>query len=203
MAQASRKVIVPDVDLEETTLASPRFDETAAQQARPVVPLSKDAGYTQVAQTTVRSAQPSYLPARKGPWLLAAFVGLVLGAAAMAVGVAAYRRSHAVSTQALSTAAAAERPELNQDFRPRPSSRPVAPAQQTVSNEAKPGSGDNASNATAAAEAPAPKSVKRRPVTTNAPAESVSSEDRAAENDSSGKPRPRLVDKYVIRSSRP
>jgi hypothetical protein len=211
MAQASRKVIAPEVDSGEATLVTPRFDEAAAQQARPVVPLSNEGGYTPDGDMTVRSAQPSYLSARKGSWLLAAFVGLILGAGAMAVGIIAYKRNHAVSARSLVPATAATMPELDQDFRPRPSSRHSAPAPETVSSETKPSAGDTASNAMAAtpattatvATAPVPKRIKRRPVVTSASSENGSSEDGAAANDSSGKPKPRLVDRYTMPSSKP
>jgi hypothetical protein len=205
MAQASRKVIAPDAD--ELTLATPRFDEAAAQQARPVVPLSGDLGFAQASNTAVRGADPSYLPAGKGSWLVAALLGLVLGAGAMAVGVVAYRRNHttAPSAQALAPAAVAVLPELNQDFRPRPSaSRSVAPAQPTVADESKPEVVDNGPAAPApVAAAPAPKRVKRRPVITSAPSEVVSSENSDSGQDSSGRPKPRLVDRYIMRSPRP
>jgi hypothetical protein len=206
MAQASRKVIAPDAD--ELTLATPRFDEAAAQQARPVVPLSGNLGFARASNTAVRGADPSYLPAGKGSWLIAALLGLVLGAGAMAVGVVAYRRDHttAPSAQPLVPAAAAVLPELNQDFRPRPSaSRSVAPAQPTVAVESKPEVADNGPAAAPApvAVAPAPKRVKRRSAITSAPSEVVSSENSDSGQDSSGRPKPRLVDRYIMRSPRP
>ncbi|HEX8138105.1 MAG TPA: hypothetical protein VF544_10980 [Pyrinomonadaceae bacterium] len=202
MAQASRKVIAPEADLDETTLAAPRFDEAAAQQARPVVPLSSDAGYVpQVSHAAVRRARPSYLPANQGSWLIAAFVGLILGAGAMALGVVAYRRNHtAVPARSLVPAVAAVRPELDQDFRARPSSHSIAPTQPTVAGESQTEAVDNGPTAAAAAE---PKRTKRRTVVTSLPAENDASENSDAGQDSSGKPRPRLVDRYVVPSSRP
>lgn len=206
MAQASRKVIAPEADPDAITIATPRFDEAAAQQARPVVPLSGDAGYAQVSHATVRRARPSYLPASQGSWLIAAFVGLILGAGAMALGVVAYRRNHtAVSApRSLVPAVAAVMPELNQDFRVRASSRSSSAAQPAVASESKPEAVDNGPQAQAPVAAAAePKRVKRRTVVTIAPAERASSENNDSGRDSSGKPKPRLVDTYVVPSSRP
>lgn len=190
--------------MDERTLAAPRFDEAAAQQARPVVPLSEEAVSINLGEQSGRVVQPSSLPSIKGSWLLAAFVGLILGAVVTAIGVTAYRRSQATSTQSLVPAAEAIRVELNGDFRARPSSRnaAAAPAQQTVSVETaanataaapKSSSGETASNPT-----PVPRSLKRRTVTVTASSESASSEDDS-DADSSGKPKPRLVDRYVMR----
>jgi hypothetical protein len=203
MAQASRKVVAPEADLDEITLAAPRFDEAAAQQARPVVPLSDDAGYATVSHAAVHRARPSYLPASQGSWLIAAFVGLLLGAGAMALGVVAYRRNHTtVPARSLVPAVAAVMPELNQDFRARPSSRSSSAAQPTVAVESKPEAVENGPQAPVAAAAE-PKRVKRRTVVTTAPPEHASSENNDSGRDSSGKPKPRLVDTYVVPSSRP
>jgi hypothetical protein len=193
MAQASRKVIVPEEDLDEATLPSPRFDEAAAQQARPVVPLSGEAVPANPGNRTNGAARHTALPSKMGSWLLAAAVGLILGAGAMAVGVTAYRRSHATPARSLVPAASVTALELNRDFRPGPSSRSSAAAAVPKTAAAD----DTASNAPSDNPPPVPKTVKRSRV-----AVSTSSEDDSNGTDASGKPKPRLVDRYVMRPPR-
>jgi hypothetical protein len=84
MGQSLYKVIEPEVYSEETSLPTPRFDEEAAQTARPVVPLPHNAASFTSGDTNLFK---STLLQRKGSWLLAAVAGLILAAGAMALGV--------------------------------------------------------------------------------------------------------------------
>lgn len=116
MGQAHSKVITVEADLQSRSLSSPRFDEAAAQMARPVVPLNK--GFVSASPRSIInpvSQQASPVLSKKGSWLLAAFVGLILTAGAMAIGVIANKRSPAASTPALIQIAEAIRIEPNQE----------------------------------------------------------------------------------------
>lgn len=157
MAQAYQKVIRPEVDSEDPSLSTPRFDEVAAQQARPVVPLSAEVVSFNPRHTTNLSSGLTAPPSRKSLWLLAAVLGVILAAGAMAIGVTTYRRDQAMDTQSLATVAEATRIEINPDFKPKQSLRtniPVRPQYKTRTRIAPPVS--------------------------------------------DGRPRPRLVDSYVI-----
>jgi hypothetical protein len=144
VGQAAQKAIRTEVDAPETTLPPPRFDEVAEQQARPVVPLAAEPLSANYVSTTNRGLHKPLL-SKKGSWLLAAFVGLVLTAGAMAVGVTTYRRSQSVPAQSLVPTAEAVRIELNQDPRVSqsvssraPASRSNAPAIAMTKKRAQP-----------------------------------------------------------------
>lgn len=118
MGQAPSKAITTEADSQETSLPSPRFDELAAQMARPVVPLNTESVSTNPGSTINLRSRPASLLSKKGSWLLAAFVGLILTAGAMAIGVTAYKRNPVVSTPGLVPTTEAIRLELNQEPRP-------------------------------------------------------------------------------------
>lgn len=127
MAQSYQKIIRPEVDSEEPSLSTPRFDEVAARKARPVVPLSaKIVSFNPRHTANLRSGLTA-LPSRKGLWLLAAFVGVILAAGAMAIGVTSYQRNQAMDTHSLATVAEATRIEINPDIRPKQSLSTNAP----------------------------------------------------------------------------
>ena len=145
MGQAAQKAIRTDVDSPVTVLPPPRFDEIAEQRARPVVPLAAEPASTNYIAATNRGLQLNPLLSKKGSWLLAAFVGLILTAGAMAVGISTYRRSQTVPTQSLVPTAEAVRIELDQEPRvsrsvsPRaPTARSNAPAIATIKKRAQP-----------------------------------------------------------------
>ena len=144
MGQATQKVIVPEVDSQETQLPAPRFDEVAEQMARPVVPLSEEVVYAAPDDSTNPRSQFTTLLSRKGSWLLATVIGLVLLAAgAMAIGVNAYRRQQVVSTQSLVPVAEATRIEINQvpkSDRASSSNAPVTPKTKRHVERAQPAS---------------------------------------------------------------
>jgi hypothetical protein len=127
VAQAYQKVIRPELDAEEPSLSTPRFDEVAAQQARPVVPLPAEVVSFNPRHSTNLSSGLTAPPSRKGLWLLAAFLGVVLAAGVMAIGVNTLRRDRAIDTQSLATVAEATRIEINADIRPKQSLRTNAP----------------------------------------------------------------------------
>ena len=145
MGQAAQKAIRTEVDAPETTLPPPRFDEVAEQQARPVVPLAAEPLSANYVSTTNRGLQLKPLLSKKGSWLVAAFVGLILTAGAMAIGVTTYRRSQSIPTQSL--AATAEAVSIEFDQEPRvsrsvgsraPVVRSNAPAIVTIKKRAQP-----------------------------------------------------------------
>lgn len=144
VGQATQKVIAPEVDSQETQLPAPRFDEEAAQMARPVVPLSEEVLSTSPDYSTNLESQLTTLLPRKGAWLLATVVGLVLLAAgAMAIGVNAYRRNQVVSTQSLIPVVEATRMEINQvpgSERASSSSAPAIPKTKKHVERARPAS---------------------------------------------------------------
>lgn len=107
------------MDSPENVLSPPRFDELAEQQARPVIPLAAESLSANYNSATNRGLQVTPLLSKKGSWLLAAFVGLILTAGAMAIGVTTYRRSQSVSTRSLVPTAEAVRIELDQEPRVR------------------------------------------------------------------------------------
>jgi hypothetical protein len=131
VGQAAQKAIRTEVDAPETALPPPRFDEAAEQQARPVVPLDAEPLPANYVSTTNRGLQLKPLLSKKGSWLLAAFVGLVLTAGVMTVGVTTYRRSQSVPTQSLAPTAEAVRIELNQELRSSRSVSSRAPASRS------------------------------------------------------------------------
>lgn len=181
MGQAPQKAMTPEVEAQETTLSSPRFDEAAAQMARPVVPLAAESLPANSGSKTNRVTYLTPLLSKKGSWLLAAFVGLILTVGAMAIGIKSYRRNQAASAPSTVPAAEAIRVELKPDPIPveaKPiASRPVEarPVEEKRSN--------TPSNAQATAIAK-PKKLERR-----APQQSTSDRNPGA----------RLVDSYVIR----
>lgn len=174
MVQVPQKVIATEVDAQEIELSSPRFDEAAAQMARPVVPLSEQVVSTPHGHSTNPGAQLSALLSGKGSWLMAMVVGLILTAGALAIGVTAYRRNQPAPTQSLIPVAEAVRMELNQAPRLR---------QQSVSSSS-------------------PESRLREPSSSSSPPEIPKTKprvQRAARPASDGRPRARMVDSYVVR----
>ncbi|HVG34240.1 MAG TPA: hypothetical protein VM911_14215 [Pyrinomonadaceae bacterium] len=145
MGQAPQKAIGTEVDSPETILPTPRFDEVAELQARPVVPLAAESLSTNYSSTTNSGSGLKPLLSKKGSWLLAAFVGLMLTAGAMAIGVTTYRRSQSVPTQSLAATAEAVSVEFDQAPRVRrsissraPVVRSNAPAITTIKRRAQP-----------------------------------------------------------------
>lgn len=112
MKRPPQNIIVPETDSTESSLASPRFDHTAAQMARPVVPLSQDASHAHPTRFGLESIP---LFSGRGLWLLAGVLSFIMAAGAMAIGVTTYRRNQEVSTQSLAPVAAATMAEVNQD----------------------------------------------------------------------------------------
>jgi hypothetical protein len=159
------------VELEETTLPAPHFDEAAEQSARPVVPLSEEVLAANPGAPTNYGSRLTALRQGKGSWLLAAVAGLILAAGALAIGVTAYRRNPVISTQALVPVADATRVEMKQEFKPNRSSVSSAPAAPQVKTSRR---------------------VITRQVFPERPSDT-----------SSGRPKARMVDSYVMRGSRP
>jgi len=190
VAQAAQKAIRQEVEAEETTLVTPRFDEVAEQMARPVVPLAAESWPTSPAATINSGARPSPLLSKKGLWLLAAFVGLILTVGAMAIGINSYRRNQAASAPSTAPTAEPIRVELKSDTIPF-ESRPV----ESRSNESKPvESRPVASRPVEPKRSNAPSSV---PAIAMAKPKKV--ERRAQQPSSDGKPRARMVDSYTPR----
>lgn len=185
MERLPQNVITSEVDSEETTLQSPRFDEVAARMARPVVPLSEEVLSADTGHPANLSSTRAPLLYGKGPWLLAAVACLILTAGAMAIGLTAYRRNQVVPAQPLAPVAEAARVEIDQYPRPGQASRSSTPAIAGQSLR---------SNTNTAAIQDTKKRVQParpvRPAVTDRPA-------------STDKSKPRMVDSYVIRSSRP
>ena len=137
MAKSPQNVVTLDMDSEEPTLPTPRFDEVAARMARPVEPLSDEIAYIHPGHATSPGS-------RKGSWLLALAFGVLLAAGAMAISITAYRRNRLVSTQpsqSLAAVAEATKIEINQDHRPKQSlsiNVPVRPPHKRHSQSARP-----------------------------------------------------------------
>lgn len=157
-----------------TVLPPPRFDEVAAMQARPVVPLTAESSSTNYTAATNSRLQLKPRLSKKGSWLLAAFAGLILTVGAMAVGLGSYSRRQTVPTQSLAPTAEAVRLELDQAPRVRRSTgmRATATMRATASRSS----------------VPVIVRTKKReqPVRPIRPV-------------SDGSSRPRLVDSYVVR----
>lgn len=168
MVQAPQKAIVPEAASRRTTLPPPRFDEVAEQTARPVVPLAAESVSANPGAATNRGSQRTPLLSKKGLWVLAGFVGLMLTVGALAININTYRRSPAVSTESLIPVVDAVQLELNQA--PRQAPRPARSSESRESRE---------SSAT-----PVIVQTRRRV--------------QPAQPASDGKPRARLVDSYVI-----
>ena len=183
MERLPENVITSEVDSEETTLQSPRFDEAAARMARPVVPLSEEVLTTNPGHPTNLSSTRAPLLYAKRSWLLAAVACLILTAGAMAIGLTAYRRSQVIPPQPLAPVAEAAHVEIDQYPRPGQASRPntpTIPSQPLRTNT--PAIQDTKKRAQPAL--PARPAVNDRPASTD-------------------KSKPRMVDSYVIPSSRP
>jgi hypothetical protein len=135
MGQSLYKVLEPEEYSEETSLPTPRFDEAAAQTARPVVPLSDNPASFNPDRATFIKSQRAPQPQRKGSWLLAALVGLVMTAGAMAIGVttAYLRHNQTMPGESLVPAAVATRIDIDQG-----SSLTTASRQRATSAVAKP-----------------------------------------------------------------
>jgi len=126
MGQSLYKVIEPEAYSEETSLPTPRFDEAAAQTARPVVPLSNNAASFNPGNTTFSKSLLTTPRQRKGSWLLAALVGLVMITGAMAIGVttAYFRHNQTMPSVSLIPATEAIRIDIDQGLRLSTSSSP-------------------------------------------------------------------------------
>lgn len=130
MGQSLYKVIEPEAYSEATSLPTPRFDEAAAQTARPVVPLTGNAASFNHGSTTFIDSQRTTPPQRKGSWLLAALVGLSMTAGALALGVttAYLRHNQTIPSESLVPAAVVTTIDMNQGSRLTTASRPRATA---------------------------------------------------------------------------
>ncbi|HEX8145517.1 MAG TPA: hypothetical protein VF553_23310 [Pyrinomonadaceae bacterium] len=127
MSNSSQKVMARGPGSQEKALTTPRFDEAAAQMARPVVPLRDETASDYRSAATSFSLQATRAGRRKGSWLIAALVGLLMAVGAMAIGVTAYRRNRVVSTRSLAPVADAARIDIDRSYKPvRKSSNPVA-----------------------------------------------------------------------------
>jgi hypothetical protein len=119
MGQSLYKVVEPKEYSEETSLPTPRFDEAAAQTARPVVPLTDNVVSFNHRSTPFIESQRTTPPQRKGSWLLAALVGLTLAAGAMALGVTTAYFSHKQTMPSEFLAPAAVATSIDIDQSPR------------------------------------------------------------------------------------
>lgn len=128
MGQSLYKVIEPKAYSEETSLPTPRFDEAAAQTARPVVPLANNAASFNHGDTAFFKSQLTTPPQRKGSWLPAALVGLIMTVGAMAIGAttAYLRHNRTMPGQSLIPAAVATSIDIDRGSRLRIASSPRA-----------------------------------------------------------------------------
>jgi hypothetical protein len=178
VAAATQKVIEPEMEAQETTLVSPRFDEAAEQRARPVVPLAAESLPASPISTINRVARPTPLLSKKVSWLLAALIGLILTVgAATAIGVNRYRRNQAAAASSPVPTAEPIRVELKPDSIP-VESRPVE-SRPVASGPVEP------KRSTAPSSVPAIAVAKPKKV-----------EQRAQQPVSDGKPKARMVDSY-------